>query len=71
MTIGGEEVEEGIDMVFAIELREDILCLCPTLLLLGSITQLPRIIVIRPVDIGLQFVYLVGEFHLKAISSPI
>ena len=66
-----EEFEEGIDLILGIEVTEDILCLFPILLLFDRVVQLPRMIEIRPVDIGLQVVYAIGTFHLKAISSPI
>ena len=71
MGVAVEEFEEGIDLILIIEVMEDVLCLCPILLLFDRVVQLPRMIEIRPVDIGLQVVYAIGTFHLKAISSPI
>jgi hypothetical protein len=48
-----EEFKEGIDLIPGIKLTEDILCLSPILLLFDRVVQLPRMIEIRPVDIGL------------------
>jgi hypothetical protein len=53
VTVCVEELEEGIDMVGIIQLAEQLFRLFPTLSLLFRIPQLPRMIVICPVDIGL------------------
>jgi hypothetical protein len=66
-----EEFEERMGTVSALQLGEHLLSLQSTLLLLVRSPQLPCIIEIVPVDIGLHLMNLVRLPHLKATSSPI